>query len=69
MSMLAIITQLLVASGILSIKIAAQGATFDPKIFIQALVTSSYFLLRESAQNPFIHTAVMNTTNTQKGGE
>ncbi len=65
--MLAIITQL-VASGILSIKRAAQGATFDPESSIQALVTSSYFLLRESAQNPFIHTTV-NTTNTQKGGE
>ncbi len=65
--MLAIITGL-VASGILSIKIAAQGATFDPEISIQALVTSSYFLLRESAQKLFIHTTV-NTTNTQKGGE
>ena len=32
------------------------------------LVTSSYFLLRKSAQNPFIHTTV-NTTITQKGGE
>ncbi len=59
--MLAIITQL-VASGILSIKRAAQGATFDPEISIQALVTSSYFLLRESAQNPF----TVNTTNTQR---
>ncbi len=50
--MLAIITQL-VASGILSIKRAAVGATFDPQISIQALVTSSFFLLRKSAQNPF----------------
>ncbi len=37
--MLAIITQL-VASGILSIKRAAVGATFDPKIFIQAYMQS-----------------------------
>ncbi len=34
------ITQL-VASGILSIKIAAQGATFDPEISIQALYSMS----------------------------
>ncbi len=38
---------------VLSIKRAAVGATFDPKISIQALVTSSFFLLRKSAQNPF----------------
>ena len=42
-------------------KRAAQDATFDPEIFIQALITSSYFLLRKSAQNPFIH-----TVNTKK---
>ncbi len=46
----------------MSIIIAAQDATFDPEIF---LVTSSYFLLRKSAQNPFIHT-VNTKKNTQR---
>ncbi len=63
--MLAIITQL-VASGILSIKRAAVGATFDPKHFFKALVTSSYFLLRKSAQNPSIHTVKLIKVNLKK---
>ena len=53
---------------VLSIKRAAQDATFDPENFIQALVTSCFFLLRKSAQNPFIHT-VNTKKNTQKGRE
>ncbi len=43
----AIITQL-VASGILSIKRAAVGATFDPKITVQ-LSNKLFFFLRKSA--------------------
>ena len=55
--MLALITAL-VASGILSIKRAAQDTTFDPENFI---CNELFFLLRKSAQNPFIH-----TVNTKK---
>ncbi len=53
-AMLALITGL-VASGILSIKRAAQDATFDPEISIQALVTSSFISCTKTAQKPLKH--------------
>ena len=52
--MLALITGL-VTSGILSIKRAAQDATFDPEISIQALVTSSFISCTKTAQKPLKH--------------
>ena len=47
----------------MSIKRADVGATFDPEISIQALVTSSYFLLRMQKR---LRTHSLHTVNTPK---